>query len=49
MRGSESLNFYVIFDMNKNEIFQVDKQTMDMIKIEEKKMRMADYSLTKFS
>ena len=49
MRGSESQNFYVIFDMNKYEIFQVDKQTLEMVKIEEKKMRLADLALAKIN
>ena len=49
MRGSENQNFYAIFDMNKNEIFQTDKHTLDLIKIEEKKMRLSDLVLTKFN
>jgi len=49
MRGSENQNFYAIFDMNKNEIFQIDKHTLDLIKIEEKKMRLSDLALTKFN
>ena len=49
MRSSENQNFYAIFDMNKNEIFQIDKHTLDLIKIEEKKMRLSDLALTKFN
>ena len=49
MRGSENQNFYAIFDMNKYEIFQIDKHTLDLIKIEEKKMRLSDLVLTKFN
>ena len=43
----ETQNFYALFDMNKNEIFQVDKQTMELIKLEEKKIRLSDLALTK--
>ena len=48
-RNTENQNFYVIFDMNKYEIIQVDKQTMDMIKMEEKKIMLNDLALTKFN
>lgn len=43
----EAQNFYALFDMNKNEIFPVDKQTMELIKLEEKKIRLFDLALTK--
>lgn len=43
----EAQNFYALFDMNKNEIFQVDKQTMELIKLEEKNIRISDLALTK--
>lgn len=43
----EAQNFFALFDMNKNEIFQVDKQTMELIKLEEKKVRQSDLALTK--
>ena len=49
IRNIENQNLYVIFDMNKNEIFRGDKQTMEMIKLEEKKIRMESLSLTKFN
>ena len=48
-RNTENQNLYVIFDMNKYEIIQVDKQTMDMIKMEEKKIMLNDLALTKFN
>ena len=35
--------------MNKNEIIKVDKQTLELIKLEEKKMRAADLALTKIN
>ena len=49
MRNFEEQNFYALFDMNKNEIIKVDKQAMELIKLEEKKMRIADLSLTKIN
>ena len=49
VRSLEEQNFYALFDMNKNEIIKVDKQTMELIKLEEKKMRLADFSLTKIN
>ena len=49
MRSIEAQGFYALFDMNKNEIFKVDKQTMELIKLEEKKMRIADLALTKIN
>ena len=49
IRSLEEQNFYALFDMNKNEIIKVDKQTMELIKLEEKKMRLADLALTKIS
>lgn len=38
MRNLELKNFYAIFDMNKNEILKVDKETIELIKFQEKKM-----------
>ena len=35
--------------MNKNEIIKVDKPTMELIKLEEKRMRIADLALTKIN
>ena len=49
VRNFEEQNFYALFDMNKNEIIKVDKQTMELIKLEEKKMRIADLALTKIN
>ena len=49
IRSFEEQNFYALFDMNKNEIIKVDKQTMELIKLEEKKMRIADLALTKIN
>ena len=49
MRGSDNQNFYAILAMNKKEIFQIDKQTMETIKLEEKKMRTADLNLAKIN
>ena len=49
VRSFEEQNFYALFDMNKNEIIKVDKPTMELIKIEEKKMRIADLALTKIN
>ena len=49
VRSFEEQNFYALFDMNKNEIIKVDKQTMELIKLEEKKMRLADLALTKIN
>ena len=48
-RNIEEQSFYALFDMNKNEIIKVDKQTMELIKLEEKKMRIADLALTKIN
>lgn len=49
VRSIEEQNFYALFDMNKNEIIKVDKQTLELIKLEEKKMRAADLALTKIN
>ena len=49
VRNFEEQNFYALFDMNKNEIIKVDNQTMELITLEEKKMRIADLALTKIN
>ena len=38
---------FAFFDMNKNECIKVDKETLELIKIEEKKMKSFDYELSK--
>ena len=49
VRSFEEQNFYALFDMNRNEIIKVDKQTMELIKKKKKKMRVADFALTKIN
>ena len=49
VRSLEEQSFYALFDMNKNEIIKVDKPTMELIKLEEKRMRIADLALTKIN
>ena len=39
---------FALFDMIKNEIIKVDSQTMDLIKLEENKIRSFDTALEKF-
>ena len=38
---------FALFNMSENEIIKVDKEVMEEIKLEEKKMRMADIALAK--
>ena len=40
-------NIYALFHMSKNECNKVDTQTMELIKLEEKKSRLVDLALTK--
>ena len=40
-------NIYALFHMTKNECNKVDTQTMELIKLEEKKSRLVDLALTK--
>ena len=40
-------NIYALFHMTKNECNKVDAQTMELIKLEEKKSRLVDLALTK--
>ena len=40
-------NIYALFHMAKNECNKVDTQTMELIKLEEKKSRLVDLALTK--
>ena len=40
-------NIYALFHMNRNECIKVDTQTMELIKLEEKKSRLVDFALTK--
>ena len=42
-------NIYALFHMTKNECNKVDTQTMELIKLEEKKSRLVDLALTKLS
>ena len=42
-----SQNIYALFHMVKNECNKVDIQTMELIKLEEKKSRLVDLALTK--
>ena len=42
-------NIYALFHMLKNECNKVDTQTMELIKLEEKKSRLVDLALTKLS
>ena len=42
-----SQNIYALFHMIKNECNKVDTQTMELIKLEEKKSRLVDLALTK--
>ena len=44
---SFSKNIFALFHMNKNECNKVDTQTMELIKLEEKKSRLVDLALTK--
>ena len=44
---SFSQNIYALFHMIKNECIKVDTQTMELIKLEEKKSRLVDLALTK--
>ena len=44
---SFSKNIYALFHMIKNECNKVDTQTMELIKLEEKKSRLVDLALTK--
>ena len=44
---SFSQNIYALFHMIKNECNKVDTQTMELIKLEEKKSRLVDLALTK--
>ena len=46
---SFSKNIYALFHMIKNECNKVDTQTMELIKLEEKKSRLVDLALTKLS
>ena len=46
---SFSKNIYALFLMIKNECNKVDTQTMELIKLEEKKSRLVDLALTKLS
>ncbi len=40
-------NLYAYFDISKNECTKVDRQTMDLIKLEEQKSRLVELVLTK--
>ena len=40
---------FAIFDMNKNECMKVDTQTMEQIKLEEKKIKFVDMALSKMN
>ena len=40
-------NIYALFHMLKSECIKVDTQTMELIKLEEKKSRLVDLALTK--
>ena len=40
-------NIYALFHMNKNECIKVDTQTMELIKLDEKKSRLVDLALTR--
>ena len=42
-------NIYALFHMTKNECNKVDTQTMELIKLEEKKSRLVDLALTKLA
>jgi len=42
-------NIFALFHMSKNECNKVDTQTMELIKLEEKKSRLVDFVLTKLN
>ena len=47
MRNISRSNMYALFNMNKNECIKVDKDTMELIKLEERQSRLVDLLLTK--
>ena len=47
MRNISKTNMYALFNMNKSECIKVDKDTMELIKLEEKQSRLVDLLLTK--
>ena len=46
---SVNKNLFALFDMHKNECIKVDKNTLEQIKIEEKKTRLVDMALNKMN
>ena len=46
---SENKNLFALFDLNKNECIKVDINTLEQIKIEEKKIRLFDLALNKMN
>ena len=46
---NENKNLFALFDMNKNECIKVDKNTLEQIKLEEKKIRLFDLALNKMN
>ena len=42
-------NLFALFDMNKNECIKVDINTLEQIKLEEKKIRLVDLALNKMN
>ena len=47
MRNISRSNMYALFNMNKNECIKVDRDTMELIKLEERQSRLVDLLLTK--
>ena len=46
---SVNKNLFALFDMHKNECIKVDKNTLEQIKIEEKKTKLVDIALNKMN
>ena len=46
---SENKSLFALFDLNKNECIKVDINTLEQIKIEEKKIRLFDLALNKMN
>ena len=46
---SVNKNLFALFDMHKNECIKVDKNTLEQIKIEEKKTKLVDMALNKMN
>ena len=46
---STNKNLFALFDLNKNECIKVDRNTLEQIKLEEKRIRLFDLALNKMN